>query len=315
MLTVPVSGIKGLEKKVAQAYSEADMWMLRNAETVAMAEAEILNIRLWNAHHRVHSARVKTRRVDKYHTVFKNLAAAGELPDISQLHDVRQRLVEAQASQKKIGLAYHAAAQELMAFLGLQPKTPWSLWNLDLRADNVEREILPEDLIRHPRVMAALAKLNMSEAELKLEIRKQYPDLVIGSALGREEGQNRAGLVAGISLPLWNRNRAAIAHAEGERAVSRQDVIHEWKALVQAYEIAVEHYRNTREIDALAFDGYKTAENARDDSDTLFRAGEISAMDALEAEERLMATWFDMRDTAEAFGEAVVRLRVIMSEE
>ena len=91
----------------------------------------------------------------------------------------------------------------------------------------------PAKLQTHPRICLMQARLEAAEATLQTEIRRQYPDLKIGPSLGSEDGETRFGFGAGIDLPLWNRNRQAIAEAEAARELARGQLVAEHRALCQ----------------------------------------------------------------------------------
>lgn len=65
-------------------------------------------------------------------------------------------------------------------------------------------------LLNRLDVRRALAEYAASEAALRLEIAKQYPDLRLGPLYG----QNRFGLGLGLPVALLNRNRGPIVEAE-----------------------------------------------------------------------------------------------------
>ena len=118
------------------------------------------------------------------------------------------------------------------ALAGLHPKTHIKLsFSLPHTKDIKLKEIDILSLTSHPIVKTALAKLEHTELELKTEILKQYPELKIGPLAGNEEGKDRIGVVAGITLPLWNRNRKGIAEAEANRNEARLSAINIWKSL------------------------------------------------------------------------------------
>lgn len=106
---------------------------------------------------------------------------------------------------------------------------------------------LPSELAAHLEVRAAQARLGGSEAALHAEIRRQYPNLSVGPAYSKEDGFDRLGFVASLTLPLWNRNRQGIARAETERDLSRLDAIETWKALVSDSVAAVRLVRGLRQ--------------------------------------------------------------------
>ncbi len=66
-------------------------------------------------------------------------------------------------------------------------------------------------------VRRALAQYAAAEADLQLEIAKQYPDLQIGPGYTYEEGHNYFTLGLSATLPVFNRNQGPIAEAEARR--------------------------------------------------------------------------------------------------
>jgi outer membrane protein TolC len=63
----------------------------------------------------------------------------------------------------------------------------------------------------------SLAAYQASEAALRLEIAKQYPDLRIGPSGGSQEGYNQLSLGVSVELPVLNQNQGPIAEAEARR--------------------------------------------------------------------------------------------------
>jgi outer membrane protein, heavy metal efflux system len=66
-------------------------------------------------------------------------------------------------------------------------------------------------------VRRALAQYAAAEADLQLEIAKQYPDIQIGPGYTYEEGHSYFTLGLSATLPVFNRNQGPIAEAEARR--------------------------------------------------------------------------------------------------
>jgi outer membrane protein TolC len=66
-------------------------------------------------------------------------------------------------------------------------------------------------------VRRGLAEYGATEANLQLEIAKQYPDIQLGPAYDFDEGHNKFSLGLGITIPLFNRNQGPIAEANARR--------------------------------------------------------------------------------------------------
>ena len=71
----------------------------------------------------------------------------------------------------------------------------------------------------HPELARLRARYEEAEAQLRLEVSKQYPDLVLGPNVDKDTGESKTvlGLALGIPLPFFDRNQKAIAEAEHRR--------------------------------------------------------------------------------------------------
>lgn len=242
--TVPINGVPALERKAAEAYTFADACAIIVAERELMDNIE----RTWNKWNNLKDVQ---RRINllfddklswgRLEETVHHLIVTGELGalegtnlqlDISRMKGELQRLaVEIDVQELSLRL-----------LIGVHPSAPIKFYNVE-GVRTVPAVSTEEDLIHHPRVQEKLARLGASEADLRTEIRRQYPNLKIGPALQSEDGSTRAGLTFGMTLPLWNRNRKAIAEAEGARESARIEAVNEWKRLVSELEIAKENLR------------------------------------------------------------------------
>jgi len=133
------------------------------------------------------------------------------------------------------------------------------------------------DLISHPAVMLKLAEFNATEQQLQIEIKKQWPEVSLGPTI-EHDGELKGGIAFGVALPLWNRNRAGIASAEGLRDEARQECVDVWRSLV--YEL----HRARGKIEALEEqrDRLRNAESAAKKTwDSVIAAQQLGEVDAL----------------------------------
>ncbi len=72
-------------------------------------------------------------------------------------------------------------------------------------------------LLERADVLAALDEYAASEAALRLELAKQWPDLHLGSGYQFDQGQNKWGLSVSLDLPVMNQNQGPIAEAVAAR--------------------------------------------------------------------------------------------------
>ncbi len=280
---LPLSGVPGCEARAAELYAEADAAAVRDAERElsirvrkAAVELVVLETRA-----RMLEAYDEDARIVRAREQVERLCAAGEVPVSVRAQMRRQKHIRHHAHME----TERALGQARIAFLnllGLRPeirlkqKLPW--FNVPTK---VPPRVAPLALINHPRVVAARTRLGASEADLKTEIRRQYPDLVLGPAYGNEEGTDRLGVVAGLKLPLWNRNRKGVAEAEKSRDVARMEAIDAWRELVSAEAVAAANLANL-----LAHPHVPAHERA--ETDALADAGEILPQDYLALREEIL---------------------------
>jgi hypothetical protein len=156
--------------------------------------------------------------------------------------------------------------------------------------ENVRRPSVddnPLELVKHPKVAARLVRLGGAEHALHAEIRKQYPDLKLGPAYTNEEGLDRFGIVAGISIPLWNRNRKGIAEAESVRDEVRLSAIDTWRSLVCD---AAEARTNLARL----LEHPPVPSTEREHADKLADAGELTPIEYLDVRDEIME--FELAD-------------------
>ncbi len=81
------------------------------------------------------------------------------------------------------------------------------------------RELTALMVANHPGLARLRARYEVAEAELRLEIARQYPDLRFGPSLEKQLGEESTvlGLPLGIDLPLFDRNQQGIVAAKQRR--------------------------------------------------------------------------------------------------
>ncbi len=84
-------------------------------------------------------------------------------------------------------------------------------------ADDVLRQWREDALLVRADVRSAVIGYSLSEQALRLEVAKQYPEVHLGPGYTWDHGVKRLQFNLGLTLPLVNRNRGAIAEAEARR--------------------------------------------------------------------------------------------------
>ena len=74
-------------------------------------------------------------------------------------------------------------------------------------------------------ILGALSNYEAAQAALQLEVARQYPDVHLGNDYQWDQGQNKWSLGVTVDLPIFNRNRGAIAEAEARRGEAGAQLI------------------------------------------------------------------------------------------
>ena len=91
-------------------------------------------------------------------------------------------------------------------------------------------------------VLSALAAYEASQATLRLEIARQYPDIHLGNGYQWDQGENKWSVGLTFELPVLNRNQGPIREAEAKRKEAAAQVL-----AVQAKIIGeIDHSSGTR---------------------------------------------------------------------
>jgi cobalt-zinc-cadmium efflux system outer membrane protein len=149
-------------------------------------------------------------------------------------------------------------------------------------------EMRKEALHGRADVLAGLAEYAASEAALRLEIARQYPDVHLSPGYQYDQGENKWALGLSVELPVLNQNQGPIAEANAHRAEAaarftalQARIIGELDAAVSAFSAAREQLANTATFIANQAAQYRAVEQQ-------VRAGEADPLDATYAElERL----------------------------
>ena len=308
---IPLSGAPKLDERAAEGYAEADAEAVRAAEVNLAADAGVAYHRVASAQQREAALRAFTEdaRMARARETAARLAESGELKT-ADVSAVRRRQHDRLHSLREAERETDEARAELRRILGLAPGVTLTVLSEDA-ADDAEvaeaasaaTNALPAlALVRHPRVHERLIRLGASETALEAEIRRQYPDLKIGPGFSHEEGQGRVGVVLGTTVPLWNRNRKAIAEAEGTRDEARLTAIQTWRALAQ--EAAAAQTRLRRMLD------HPPAElQSAEEVEKLAEAGELDTLGYLSVREELLDAQLAELDWTRGLRQAVEEMK------
>ncbi|MGI9013485.1 MAG: TolC family protein [Phycisphaerales bacterium] len=219
-LTIPVSGRLDVEKARAGAEHEVALRRIVNAEWS-------LRMRLregWT------SWALARERVELLSTTIDETASILELAEAlvtaGELNRIEQRLLQMDLltrSDERAEAELHESVVrlELLSLMGLPGNA-----DVELIPAIAESTIANDDdfvarlIASNPLLAIERAAYQAAEESLRLEVRKQYPDITIGSGYG-SEGDDRLLLGVSLPVPILNGNRQAIAEAHAAREAAR----------------------------------------------------------------------------------------------
>jgi cobalt-zinc-cadmium efflux system outer membrane protein len=216
-LTIPLSGRLRVEKSQAKAAMHAEL------DRVAEEEWRVANDleKTWLAWSALQSELDQTKNIvstlDSIVKSSKQLAEQGEIPKTeANLFTIEQTSQKIEIDRLRGEVL--ATEQEIRGLMGLSPKAPVKLIStLNVRSWAPNNQRLA---INNPSLNRLRSEYKVAEYDLLLEIRKQYPDLEIGPAVEREEGQSKIGFLGAIPIPSLNANRGGIAKAKANRQLA-----------------------------------------------------------------------------------------------
>lgn len=283
-LSIPVSGRTLLARRVAECYSQADYYELcaQECDYLMRLRALCYLIQITHTKHELMRHRLQQAATEK-----ADISRLNELGEASSadLHAANQRYSDLLKEYQELESLHLDKHLELIDMLGLHP----NIGKLEIAGalpQGVPATVpAPSDqtLLTHPRLLAALSAYQVSEAELKLEVRKQYPDISLSPGFTHEEGNDKLTLGLGFTLPLWNRNREAIARAQGTRALNRQSAVIRYHELLRAaHDLSLRQALARKHCQA-EFDRLESLQQSTEQQEKLYTLGETSLPELAEA--------------------------------
>lgn len=233
-LTLPVTGLPHISKRIAEQYKEADYWNVKTDERDFLAKLDALRYRIIITHEKLDIMNQRLSQLEDEQKRIGHLHEIGEV-EFADYQVVNQRLFDTIKEKQELENEHLQQHRQLIALLGLHPNVGEVELSGGLPPEVPTAVVVPdgERLLRSPEIRALSATYAAGEEELRREIRRQYPELGLGGSYEREDNNNKIGVGLELSLPIWNRNREAIAAAEGERDIRACDLISRWRSILQ----------------------------------------------------------------------------------
>ena len=282
-LTIPISGRLGVEKDRAGAAYEAELRRIVDAEWSTRAAVRSAWASWSVASERLLLLREVIGQVERISAITDQLETAGELTRV-EARLLRAELVETRADVAEAVLAEARARVELLGLMGLPPDAPVELLPAIPPASIGEISGAIERLIEANTTLAVRrAEYQIAEETLRLEVRKQYPDITIGTGYGSEDNDDRLLLGVSIPIPILNANRAGIAEAKARREVARAAAETTFERLTRELSMARAAYDASRtQRDAFERDLVPMLDEQASEVEQLIDLGEVNTLLLLE---------------------------------
>ncbi len=282
-LTIPISGRLGVEKDRAGAAYEAELRRIVDAEWSTRAAVRSAWASWSVASERLLLLREVIGQVERISAITDQLETAGELTRV-EARLLRAELVETRADVAEAVLAEARARVELLGLMGLPPDAPVELLPAIPPASIAETTGANERLIEANTTLAVRrAEYQVAEETLRLEVRKQYPDITIGTGYGSEDNDDRLLLGVSIPIPILNANRAGIAEAKARREVARAAAETTFERLTRELAMARAAYDASRtQRDAFERDLVPMLDKQASEVEQLIDLGEVNTLLLLE---------------------------------
>jgi hypothetical protein len=279
-ITIPISGRLAVEQDLEWSHHGA-VW----CDAIVLEWQVVTALR--NAWFEWSAASERVAVAQAYLEQFENIAnIAGELATAGELQPTDARVLRIEAARQRTALMELRGAVEqvrfqILAHLGVSPETALVLTrSAEIAAIAYAQEERTTQIIAaHPKIKAAQAEYAVTEQALRLEIRKQYPDVDVGPSFSFDEGFYRGGFGIGVPIPLWNRNRQGIAEAVAARQAARLHTEAEVQsALAQLARLEAQLKRATERRSHLESQVAPIVDQQVEDSRTLLNLGEIDVL-------------------------------------
>ncbi len=228
------AGQRGLRIGAARMGRSRATAMVQNAGRLTLAAASAGFYRALAAERRLSVARDALVLTDRLMSAVRTQLTEGEVSTM----EANLAEIEAGRSRARVLAARReatSASLELKALLGLTPETPIRLAGAGgppaALGEELPPPVMDEDalvalaLSRRPDLMASAEAVREIETLTTLARRSAFPNLRLGAALERAEGDGspRLGPAIGLSLPLFNRNQGLVDQRRALGAQARLD--------------------------------------------------------------------------------------------
>lgn len=248
--TIPLSGRPGVEKDKAFAEHRALWTQVLAAEWRTVAELRLEWLMLAATQFQLQLAEEQQSELQDVQQQTRGLLETGDAT-AAELRVFDIELLRQKLAIQRLKREAAFAKIRVLDLLGLVPDAPVVLVPQVEFQGGLPPSLQAVARIRNADLAVQKAKYEVAEQNLRLEIRKQYPDLVIGPTYEIEQGQSRIGIGFGLPIPIINLNRRGIAEARAARLATKSAFEEEYERLASRLaeaEIKLKQATETREL-------------------------------------------------------------------
>ncbi len=219
-------------------------------------------------------------------------------------------LIEAQkmVRQAKVNLA---------SALGLGPE---AVDSAKISFDDLEKvatdipagELRRQALTNRADILSLLSEYAAAEADLHLEIARQYPDITLSPDYQLDQTDNKWTIGLSFELPIFNRNRGPIAEAEARRREKAAEFLELQAAVISDLEKSIQNVRAAGQKVLLSDELLQHLEAQKAVASRKLQAGEISKYDFLNLNLELTASSLARLETLAEAQQATIELENIL---
>lgn len=280
-LSIPIetAGKRSKRTEQALAAAEAARWRVSSRAWAARSRVRAAMLELHGARENIRLLETEQKLHDE---AIKKLTAQMEAGDVSPFELTQARLMlnrtrlSLQDAQRlaATGEAKLASAVGIPLHALKSARLDFSTFHRLPDPSNSRRRALTQ----RADLMALLAEYAASEAALKLEIARQYPDVNVAPGYDYNSGQNRWQLGLNLPIPL-NQNRGPIAQAEARRVTAKKKFLAQQAAIQGELDVALAAYQTSRTKAATAAQLAQEAATSSDTTKRMVDAGQVSALE------------------------------------
>jgi len=248
-LPLQTAGKRGYRITRAQELADAARWDLANAAWTVRSQVRSALLQYLTVTQRLQALQQEERIRAEQVGLLEQRLAVGMIPrpevDTARIQHSQVLLALQQAEEQLAASKPALAAAIGIPVPALQDMAlVWPDFDHPPSAESLPQPAIQDDaVLNRLDIRRALADYAATEADLQLEIAKQYPDINLGPAYHFEEGQHNFALGFSVVLPVLNQNQGPIAQAKARREQAAARFLATQAAGLAASEQALARYR------------------------------------------------------------------------